>query len=204
VTRTETLVLENVNWIPGAERPWLSVSENGTAVFAPGDPDKRQLVWIDRAGVVTEVSPDFDQLMSASVSRDGNKIAYTSQSGGWVRDLATNTKTRILDERRNFVGGWLGNDERVIISSNKTGNWDVYSVPAGGGDPKVVLSKPQAQHPLAVGTGRHDCVSRLRARDRCRYRRARAGRQEPAARCDEVFRDLAGHLAGRQVRGVRV
>jgi len=149
--RPENLVLESVNWIPGAERPWLSVSDSGTAVYAPGDPDKRQLVWVDRQGAVTEMSGDLDQITQASVSKDGRRVAYTGRSAVWIRDLVSNTKTRILDNRRNFIGGWMPKDERIVFSSNASGNWDVYTMRAAGGEATPLIAKPLAQHPLSVG-----------------------------------------------------
>ena len=151
MTRPETLVLERVNYMPGTERSWMAVSPTGTAVFAPGDPEMRQLVWVDRQGTVTPVSSDFDQITQASVSNDGQRIAYTGRSSVWVRDLVTGSKTRILDERRNFIGGWFPRDEGIAFSSNATGNWELLSIRPGGGTPTPLLTKPLTQHPLTVG-----------------------------------------------------
>ena len=152
LARPETLVQANVYWVSGSERPWISVSESGTAVFAPGDANKRQLVWVDRQGAVTVVTTDLDQITQANVSRDGRKVAYTGRASVWIKDLASGTKTRILDDRRNFVGGWLGKDERIVYSSNTTGNWELFSVRAGGGDVKPMLTRPMTQHPMSVAT----------------------------------------------------
>ena len=152
LVRPETVVQPNVYWVSGSERPWISVSESGTAVFAPGDPNKRQLVWVDRQGAVTVVTSDLDQITQASVSRDGLRIAYTGRSSVWIKDLVSGTKTRILDERRNFVGGWLGKDERIVYSSNTPGNWELFSVRAGGGDVKPMLARPMTQHPMSVAS----------------------------------------------------
>jgi serine/threonine-protein kinase len=150
MTRPETLVLEGVNYIPGNERLWMSISGTGTAVYAPGDPDQRQLAWIDRQGAVTPVSPELDQITQASVSRDGRRIAYTGRTSVWVRDLVSNTKTRILDERRNFIGGWFPRDERVAYSSNSTANWEMFTIRPGGGGVSPLLAKPLTQHPMSI------------------------------------------------------
>ena len=150
VTRPETIVLDSVNWVPGVERPWLSVSDSGTAVYAPGDPGKRQLVWVDRQGTVTVVTEDLDAINQASVSNDGRRIAYSGRSALWVRDLASKTQTRVSDERRNFLGGWLPRDERIVYSSLKPGNWDMLTARSAGGDVKTLLAKPGTQHPVAV------------------------------------------------------
>jgi eukaryotic-like serine/threonine-protein kinase len=150
VIRPEKVVIDSVNWVPGAERPWVDVSPTGTAVYAPGDPDKRQLVWVDRQGVVTPISSELDEVSQVSVSRDGKRIAYNGRASIWVRDLVSNTKTRILDDRLNFIGGWLKNDAAITFSSMLGGNWDLYTVPSGGGARTPLLAKPGTQHPSAV------------------------------------------------------
>jgi Tol biopolymer transport system component/predicted Ser/Thr protein kinase len=151
LTRPETLVLEGVNYVPGNERSWMAVSSTGTAVYAPGDPDRRQLVWVDRRGQVTPVSEDMDQITQASVSNSGRRIAYTGRAAVWVRDLVSSTKTRILDERRNFVGGWFPRDDAIAFSSNSTGNWEVFAIRPSGGPAKPLLTRPLTQHPLSIG-----------------------------------------------------
>src|SRR5215204_2295794 len=42
-----TPVLKDVNWATGSERAWLDVSGAGTAVYAPGNPSNRRVVWVD-------------------------------------------------------------------------------------------------------------------------------------------------------------
>jgi serine/threonine-protein kinase len=37
-----------------------------------------------------------------------------------------------------------------VISSNRTGDWDLYTVPSSGGDLTPLLKQPRSQHPLAV------------------------------------------------------
>ena len=46
----ETVVLENVYWTLGGERPWINVADNGTVVYVPGNPSNRHAVWVDRQG----------------------------------------------------------------------------------------------------------------------------------------------------------
>jgi eukaryotic-like serine/threonine-protein kinase len=146
----EALVLDSVNWIPGTERSWLAVSATGTAVLVPGNPDSRHLVWVDRQGAVTELSGDPEQITHAALSRDGRRVVYNGRDTQWVRDLVTGTKTRIVADLKTWTGGWLPGDNRIAISSNKTGDWELYSIPAAGGEMTPLLKRPRAQHPLAV------------------------------------------------------
>jgi Tol biopolymer transport system component len=146
----EAVVLDAVNWVPGTERSWLAVSATGTAVFAPGNPDLRHLVWVDRQGVVTELPGDPEQITHATLSRDGRRIVYNGKDSQWVRDLVTGTKTRIVSDHKSWTGGWLPGDNQIVLSSNKTGDWDLYTVSPSGGEMTPLLQRPRAQHPLAV------------------------------------------------------
>ena len=146
----QTPVLEDVNWALSTERAWLDVSDNGTAVYVPGNPGDRQLVWVDRQGVATTLPGDADLLYQATLSPDGRRVVYGSMKSQWVMDLATGTRTRVVGDARSWHGGWLPGSDRLVVSSNKDGDWDLYTVSAGGGELKPLLKKPFAQHVQAV------------------------------------------------------
>src|SRR4029078_11245554 len=46
----EPIALRDVFWMSGTDKSWFAVAENGTAVYAPGSPSRRRLVWVDRSG----------------------------------------------------------------------------------------------------------------------------------------------------------
>ena len=147
----KTLVLDNVYHVVGNERIWLNVSDTGTAVYAPGSPFRRRLVWIDRHGNVTLVPGEPDAISEATVSRDGRRIARRGFMSQWIEDLATGTRTRVISNILTWQAGWLPNEDRLVISSNRGGDWDLFTVSAkGGGELKPLLIKPYTQHPLAV------------------------------------------------------
>jgi len=148
----ETVVLDNVYWQLTIERPWLNVADNGTAVYAAGNPSNRHLVWVDRQGQVTQLPGDADQILKATVSRDGRRVVYDgNKSTEWVVDLATGARTRIVSDVRSWHGGWLPGDDRIVVSSNKDGDWDLYTVGTSGNDTlKPLLKKPFSQFAEAV------------------------------------------------------
>ena len=147
----ETGVLENVYWIPGTQRWWFNASANGTAIFAPGSAANRHLVWVDRRGQVSQLRGEPTQIDQGTVSRDGRRVVYNSRTAQWTLDLATGARVRILSEAATWHGGWLPGDQRIAVSSNTTGDWDLYTVGAGGGsDLRVLLKRPFTQHPMAV------------------------------------------------------
>jgi Tol biopolymer transport system component len=147
----ETVVIDSVYWVVGNERTWFNVSADGTAVYAPGSPLKRHLVWVDRKGDITQFPGEADSIKEATLSRDGQRVVRSGRLSQWVEDLVRGTRTRILSDSLTWHGGWLPGDDRIVVSSNKEGDWDLYTVSANGnGDMKPLLKKPFTQHPMSV------------------------------------------------------
>lgn len=141
----------NVYFSMMAENPWLSVSDTGTAVYAAGNPGERRLVWVDRQGRVDPVLADVAPCQEATLSRDGRRLLYNGVNSQWVLDLATGARQRILSDTLSRHGGWLPGDDDVVVSSNRGGDWDLYTIRArGGGQLEPLLKKPFTQHPQAV------------------------------------------------------
>ena len=146
----ETVVLDDVYHINGNERMWLNVSANGNAAYVPGSPFRRRLVWVDRHGNETAIPGEPDAINEMTISRDGRRIARRGYLSQWVEDLTTGTRTRIISDMLTWQGGWLPGDDRLVVSSVKDGDWDLYTISASGGELKPLLKKPHTQHPLAV------------------------------------------------------
>jgi hypothetical protein len=147
----ETRVLDDVYWLAGTERSWIEVSDDGTAVYVPGHSGRRRLVWVDRAGAIEELPGEVDQIHDATVSRDGRRVVHSGRNAQWAVDLATGARTRIMSDLKSWCGGWLPGDGRLVVSSNKGGDWDLYTMAANGaGEMTPLLKRPYAQHPLGV------------------------------------------------------
>jgi hypothetical protein len=69
----EVVVLNDVYWTLGTERPWIDVSDSRSAVYVPGNPSNRHVVWVDRQGRVTQLGGEPEQTLQATVSRDGRR-----------------------------------------------------------------------------------------------------------------------------------
>jgi eukaryotic-like serine/threonine-protein kinase len=149
----DTVVLDDVYWELTIERPWLNVADNGTAVYVHGNPSNRHLVWVDRQGQVTQLAGEADSILRATISRDGKKVVYDgNNSTEWIVDLVTGGRTRIESGVRSWHGGWLPGDNRIVVSSNKDGDWDLYTLGIGGNDAlKPLLKRPSSQFVSAVG-----------------------------------------------------
>jgi len=152
VVHPDTVVFENVNWAVGNEIQWIAVAANGTAVYAPGNPSRRHLVWVDRQGNVMPMTGAASQIASATVSRNGRRVAYSGYDGAlWIADLTTGGRTRILSDQTIGTSAWLPGDDRIVFSSNVSGDWELYTVGANGpSDVKPLVKKAFTQHPNDV------------------------------------------------------
>ena len=150
--RPETPVIDDVYWTLGGDRSWINVSENGTAVYVPGDPSNRHVVWVDRQGRSTQLPGSGEIVNQATLSRDGHRVIYGSTPAHWVLDLRTGARTRLISEVRSWQGGWLPGDARIAVSSNKDGDWDLYTIASSGGEMTPLLKRPFAQHVQAVAS----------------------------------------------------
>ena len=150
--RPETPVIDGVYWTLGGNRSWINVSENGTAVYVPGDPSNRHVVWVDRQGRSTQLPGSGEIVNQATLSRDGHRVIYGSTPAHWVLDLRTGARTRLISDVRSWHGGWLPGDARIAVSSNKDGDWDLYTIASNGGEMTPLLKRPFAQHVQAVAS----------------------------------------------------
>ena len=75
-TSADTSVLANVyNDGEYEGRGWLAVSKTGTAVYAPGNPAKSSLVWVDQEGTTESLGADQGVYREVTLSPDGTKAA---------------------------------------------------------------------------------------------------------------------------------
>jgi serine/threonine-protein kinase len=146
----QTPVLQSVFYIPGPERAFFAASDSGTAVYVPGRPTERHLVWVDRRGEASVVPGDPDLIQQAALSHDGKRVVYGSLAGQWIVDLTTGARTRLVSDFRSWHGVWLPGDGRIAISSNKDGDWDLYTIAPTRGEATLLLKKPYAQHVQAA------------------------------------------------------
>jgi serine/threonine-protein kinase len=152
-TRADTSVLANVYYDVETEtRGWLAVSNTGTAVYAPGNPAKTSLVWVDRQGKIESLGKEQDAYREASLSPDGAKAAVRDGLDLWIHDLQRGTRSRLTPPNTsNFLPLWSRDGSRIIFGSNRGGDWDIYSQAVDGSRPaEALLKRPYDQFPLSI------------------------------------------------------
>jgi eukaryotic-like serine/threonine-protein kinase len=152
-TSADTSVLANVYFDVETEvRGWLSVSNTGTAVYAPGNPAKTSLVWVDREGKIESLGKDQDVYREVSLSPDGSKAVVRHGLDLWIHDLQRGTRSPLTSgNTSNIRELWSRDGTRIIFGSNRAGDWDIYSQPADASQPaEVLLKRPFDQQPESV------------------------------------------------------
>ena len=134
----------------------FNVSENGSLIYVPGVAvagDARTLVWVDREGREEALMAPPAPYESPRVSPDGRYVAV------WVRDpenhdvivydLERDTPTRLtLDPSSDRYPMWTPDGQRVVFSSDRDGQFNVFSKAADGtGQAERVTTSDNAQAP---------------------------------------------------------
>lgn len=142
---------------------FFSVSDTGTLVYVPGDVTLGKLAWIERDGRTSPLSEQPVSLLGPILSPDGGRIAMQDRDDNlWTMDLRRGSRVRLTHdgEGTNAYPVWTRDGARVVFASNRSGDWEIYSVPAGGGSATRLLARKGNQFPLSY--------SRTRARFRPR------------------------------------
>jgi Tol biopolymer transport system component/predicted Ser/Thr protein kinase len=128
--------------------PWMAVSRTGTLVYAPGNPTKTSLVWVDRTGKTEPAFQDQALYSWVYLSPDGGKAAVTAGPDIWIHDFQRSTRSRLRSEGYSGDPIWTSDAKRIIFESDTSGDFDIYSQPADGSRPaEVLLKRPYNQFP---------------------------------------------------------
>jgi serine/threonine-protein kinase len=133
-------------------RGWLAISTTGTAVYATGNPARTSLVWVDREGTIEPVIKDQALYREVSLAPDGLKAVVRYELDLWMHDLQRGTRIRLTSGTGgNILPMWSSDGARVLFSSNRGGDWDIYSQPADASGPAdVLLKRPYDQFPYSM------------------------------------------------------
>jgi eukaryotic-like serine/threonine-protein kinase len=127
----------------------LSAATDGTVAFKAANAPRR-LIWFDRSGaeltevaigphdsgsgggLVPELSPDFKRLAVQKTVAVNVDV--------WLVDIERGVAARVTsDPGADQWPLWSPDGRRVVFSSNRTGNMELYEASSGGSEPEVPL-----------------------------------------------------------------
>ena len=150
LTTPPVVALEDVYDSMGSGSVYISVSDNGTMLYVPGDGAGArdfELGWAGADGELTRLAGP-DALYQPRISPDGLRIAYTvghgAESDVWVHEVETGQDTRLtLDSRaKDSMSAWSPDSRRIAFASNRAGGaMNLYVKPADGSGEAVRLTE---------------------------------------------------------------
>ena len=140
----------------------LSVSDEGTLVYRPGDAVGISLggavgggrpVWVDRTGQATPIGEDGRAVQYPRLSPDNTRLAVTVMSTAgrdvWVDDLERGTSTRLTTDGISQFPAWSLDGERVYYGSNAPPLGLQSRAADGSGEQETLLTGEQAMVPFS-------------------------------------------------------
>ncbi len=111
----------------------FSVSRNGVLVCRAGDSGLRRLTWVDRSGKPLGNVGPLGAYAEPGLDPTGHRVvteATDAASGNqdlWILDDARGVSSRFTyDPGSDFSGTWSPSGDRIVFSSDRGGQWDVY------------------------------------------------------------------------------
>jgi serine/threonine protein kinase len=147
-------VLRDVNSGGSNGQAGFDISRDGTLVYSPLDPTRKELVLVDREGKTTPLSGAPANFEALNLSPDGRRIAFTAEFDLFVQDLQRGSRTPLADEKGGPTANaedkpvWTPDGTRIVFASNRAGNWDLYVRNADdSGETKPLLQRVYDQYP---------------------------------------------------------
>jgi Tol biopolymer transport system component len=122
----------------------FSASDSGVLVHGQGILPNRQFVWFDRQGKELERLRPEGVFLEVRLSPTGATAAFrqmtTNNSDVWMMDLARGVPSRFtFSPAADQYSVWSPNGDRVVFSSARSGNGDLYIRPSNGAAPDALL-----------------------------------------------------------------
>ncbi len=131
-------------WAPDGETLLFNSDRDGTYHI-----HRLDLATKEITAVTTGESNDYDP----AIAPDGSRLAFTSDRRGgsnfdiWLLPVGGGEPTRLTvgeDVGDSYMATWSPDSSTIAFTSNRTGDFEVYSMPAAGGEATNLSQNPGA------------------------------------------------------------
>ena len=133
--------------IGGAGSLNFTVSRNGSLVYTTGETALRTIVMVDRQGIEQFLGEEQRYFRSPRFSPDGKQVSCEIQDGStydvWIYRLEHGPLTRLTFGNYDIYPTWTPDGERIVFSSNRAGDNDLYWKKADGSGDAELLFKAE-------------------------------------------------------------
>ncbi len=126
-------IVEQIGYSETTARTLFSVSSTGVLAYRPNVPSNTQLVAYDRAGKQLEKVGNAGDFLGLSLSPDDKRIAVARLDPDigsydlWIIELGNGRTLRLtFDQTNETFPMWSPDGSRIVFTSNKNGEADLY------------------------------------------------------------------------------
>ena len=136
----------------------FAVSQSGVLAHRTGIAERRQLMWVDRAGKSqgTVGPPDDHAMASPELTRDGRRIAIFRTLDGnadvWLLSTVGGVPSRFtFDPKVDGFPVWSSDEQRILFATNVKGHYGIFERQVtGAGDDRRLVHSTDLNVPLPM------------------------------------------------------
>jgi Tol biopolymer transport system component len=134
------------------ESSGFTASASGSVVYREGARNRR-MTWFDRQGRATGTAWAPGPYLELSLSPDGSRVAVVREGdvSTWVHEFSREASSKVSSDGGSSVKPvWSPDGTRLVFTSNRGGDWNLYQAAANGaGADRLLLTSDVPKYPFS-------------------------------------------------------